>query len=86
MKYSERYTTGKDKDRRGRGMPRLCAYTDRNPTEDSGIKFHGVSQGKEQIYEKYPELKYKYRNREFWRCGYYVDTAGKNAKKIQEYI
>ena len=34
------------------------------------------------IYEKYPELKYKYRNREFWCRGYYVDTAGKNAKKI----
>ena len=38
------------------------------------------------IYEKYPELRYKYRNREFWCRGYYVDTAGKNAKKIQEYI
>ena len=38
------------------------------------------------IYEKFPELKYKYRNREFWCRGYYVDTAGKNAKKIEEYI
>ena len=38
------------------------------------------------IYEKFPELRYKYRNSEFWRGGYYVDTAGKNAKKIQEYI
>lgn len=38
------------------------------------------------ICEKYPELRYKYRNREFWCRGYYVDTAGKNAKKIQEYI
>ena len=28
----------------------------------------------------------EYRNREFWCRGYYVDTAGKNAKKIQEYI
>ena len=28
----------------------------------------------------------KYRNREFWCRGYYVDTAGKNAKKIEEYI
>ena len=37
------------------------------------------------IYEKYPELKYKYRNREFWCRGYYVDTTGKNAKKIEEY-
>ncbi|HIZ41611.1 MAG TPA: IS200/IS605 family transposase, partial [Candidatus Gemmiger excrementigallinarum] len=24
--------------------------------------------------------------REFWCRGYYVDTAGKNAKKIEEYI
>ena len=36
--------------------------------------------------KKYPELRYKYRNREFWCRGYYVDTAGKNAKKIEEYI
>ncbi len=33
-----------------------------------------------------PNLKYKYRNREFWCRGYYVDTVGKNAKKIEEYI
>lgn len=31
-------------------------------------------------------LKYKYRNREFWCRGYNVDTVGKNAKKIEEYI
>ncbi len=36
------------------------------------------------IYEKWENLKYKYRNREFW-CSY-VDTAGKNAVKIKEYI
>ncbi|MBM6836633.1 IS200/IS605 family transposase, partial [Desulfovibrio piger] len=28
----------------------------------------------------------KYRNREFWCRGYYVDTAGKNAMKIRDYI
>ena len=50
--------------------------------------FMGYLKGKSSlmIYEKYPELKYKYRNRKFWYRGYYVDTAGKNAKKIQEYI
>ncbi|KXO15206.1 hypothetical protein HMPREF3189_01406, partial [Clostridiales bacterium KA00134] len=26
------------------------------------------------------------RGRQFWCRGYYVDTAGKNAKAIQEYI
>ncbi len=38
------------------------------------------------IYEKFGNLKFKYRNREFWCRGYYVDTLGKNAKKIAEYI
>ena len=38
------------------------------------------------LYEKFPDLKFKYRNREFWCRGYYEDTAGKNAKKITEYI
>lgn len=31
-------------------------------------------------------MKYKYRNREFWCRGYYVDTVGKNTKKIKECI
>ena len=38
------------------------------------------------IYDKWGSLKYKYRGRQFWCRGYYVDTAGKNVKKIQEYI
>ena len=50
--------------------------------------FMGCLKGKSSlmIYEKYPELKHKYRNREFWCRGYCVDTAGKNAKKIEECI
>ena len=28
----------------------------------------------------------RYRNREFWCTGYYVDTVGKNKAKIAEYI
>nr|WP_295684034.1 IS200/IS605 family transposase [uncultured Lachnoclostridium sp.] len=38
------------------------------------------------IFKKYANLKYKYGNRHFWCRGYYVDTVGKNTKKIQEYI
>ena len=38
------------------------------------------------IYEKWFNMKFKYRNREFWCRGYYVDTIGKNTKKIAEYI
>jgi putative transposase len=38
------------------------------------------------IYEKWANMKYKYRNREFWCKGYYVDTVGKNTERIKEYI
>lgn len=38
------------------------------------------------IYEQFPELRYKYRDREFWCKGYYVDTVGKNERRIAEYI
>jgi putative transposase len=38
------------------------------------------------IFDRHANLKYKYGNRNFWCRGYYVDTVGKNTKKIQEYI
>ena len=38
------------------------------------------------LYEQFGELKYKYRNREFWCRGYYVDTVGKNESRIAEYV
>ena len=38
------------------------------------------------IYEQFPELKYKNRNRDLWCKGYYVDTVGKNEGRIGEYI
>ena len=58
------------------------------PPKVAASSFMGYLKGKSSlmIYEKYPELKYKYRNREFWCRGYYVDTAGKNAQRIAEYI
>lgn len=50
--------------------------------------FMGYLKGKSatMLYEQFGELKYKYRNREFWCKGYYVDTAGKNTSRISEYI
>ena len=50
--------------------------------------FVGFLKGKSSliIYQKWGNLKFKYRNREFWCRGYYVDTVGKNTKKIAEYI
>lgn len=58
------------------------------PPKYAVSSFMGYLKGKSSlmIYEKYPELKYKYRNREFWCRGDYVDTEGKNAEKIGEYI
>lgn len=50
--------------------------------------FMGFLKGKSglMIYEKWGNMKYKYRNRQFWCGGYYVDTVGKNEKKITTYI
>ena len=58
------------------------------PPNYSVSQFMGYLKGKSSlmIYEKWGNMKYKYRNREFWCRGYYVDTVGKNTKKIQEYI
>ena len=38
------------------------------------------------IFDRQENLKYKYGNRSFWCRGYYVDTVGRNEKKIKEYI
>lgn len=38
------------------------------------------------IYERWGNMKYKYRNRQFWCKGYYVNTTGKDTKRIKEYI
>ena len=58
------------------------------PPKMSVSSFMGYLKGKSSqiIYEKWANARYKYRNREFWCRGYYVETVGKNTKKIQEYI
>ena len=58
------------------------------PPKLSVSGFMGYLKGKSSIliYQKYANLKFKYRNREFWCRGYFVDTVGKNRKAIQEYI
>ena len=58
------------------------------PPKISVSGFMGYLKGKSSIliYQKYANMKFKYRNREFWCRGYYVDTVGKNKKAIQEYI
>lgn len=60
----------------------------RIPPSMSVSSFMGYLKGKSalMIFERHANLKYRYGNRHFWCRGYYVDTVGKNAKKIQEYI
>lgn len=58
------------------------------PPKMSISSFMGYLKGKSStmIYQKYGNMKFAYRNREFWCRGYYVDTVGKNTKAIKEYI
>ena len=58
------------------------------PPKLSISTFMGYLKGKSSvmIYQKWGNLKYKYRNRSFWCRGYYVDTVGKNEVAIQKYI
>jgi putative transposase len=58
------------------------------PPKMSVSGFMGYLKGKSSvlIYQRFTNLMLKYRHREFWCSGYYVDTVGKNTKKIKEYI
>ena len=58
------------------------------PTKYSISSFMGYLKGKSSmiIFQKFGNMKFAYRNREFWCRGYYVDTVGKNTKAIKEYI
>ena len=58
------------------------------PPKMSVSGFMGYLKGKSSllIFQKYGNMKFAYRNREFWCKGYYVDTVGKDTKAIKEYI
>ena len=58
------------------------------PPKYSVAEVMGYIRGKSSlmIFDRHANLKYKYGNRHFWCRGYYVDTVGKNAKKIEEYV
>ena len=58
------------------------------PPNLSVSQFVGYLKGKSSlmIFDRHANLKYRYGNRHFWCRGYYVDTVGKNEKKIAEYI
>jgi putative transposase len=58
------------------------------PPNISVSQFMGYLKGKSSlmIFDRHANLKYKYGNRHFWCRGYYVDTVGKNEKRIAEYV
>lgn len=58
------------------------------PPNISVAQFMGYLKGKSalMIFDRHANLKYKYGNRHFWCRGYFVDTVGRNQKKIEEYI
>ena len=58
------------------------------PPKYSVSQIMGYLKGKSSliIFDRHANLKYKYGNRHFWCRGYYVDTVGRNEKKIKEYI
>ena len=58
------------------------------PPKMSVSGFMGYLKGKSSliIFQRFGDMKFAYRNREFWCKGYYVDTVGKNTKAIKEYI
>ena len=51
----------------------------------SGIMGYLKGKSLQIIFERWANARFKYRNRSFWCRGYYVDTVGKNTKKITEY-
>ena len=58
------------------------------PPRISVSSFMGYLKGKSSlmIFEKNPNLKYKFGNRNFWATGYYVSTVGLNEATIRKYI
>ena len=58
------------------------------PPKYSVSQIMGYLKGKSSlmIFDRHANLKYKYGNRHFWCRGYYVDTVGRNAKAIAEYV
>ena len=58
------------------------------PPKYSVSSIMGYLKGKSSlmIFDRHANLKYKYGNRRFWCRGYFVDTVGKNEKRIAEYV
>lgn len=66
----------------------IMSHVCKDTAENERFGIYGIFERQKSviIYQKFGNLKFKYRNREFWCRGYCVDTVGKNTKKIKEYI
>ena len=73
---------------RRRNMSRSYSFAIKYPAENERFGIYGIFERKKQlkIFQKYGNMKFAYRNREFWCKGYYVDTVGKNTAAITNYI
>ena len=58
------------------------------PPKLSVSEFMSYLKGKStlMLFDRHPEYRQKWGDRHFWARGYYVDTVGKNQKRIEEYI
>ena len=79
-KYRRQIIYGKYKASIGQILRLLC--------ERKGVEIHEAEACPDHIHMlvRHANLKYKYGNRKFWCRGFYVDTVGRNQKRIEEYI
>ena len=93
-KYRRKEIYGKLKTDIGKILRQLCIQKHVEIIEAEACpnisvsQFMGYLKGKRSlmIFDRHANLKYKYGNRHFWCRGYYVDTVGKNEKRIAEYV
>lgn len=69
-------------------MYRQYTYDSKYLVQDEHFGDHGIFKSKERTFNfpKVGNTRFAYRNREFWRDGYYIDAADENEKAIKEYI
>ncbi len=70
---------------RGRSVSGPHTYSGKYPAQNERFGIYGISERKEfsANISKMGNMKFAYRNREFWCRGYYVDAASKNTKAIK---
>ncbi len=67
-----------------RSYPYACG----EPAQNERIRLYGISEREKQsdALQQFGDLKFKYRNREFWCRGCYVDREGAHNKLIINFL